>query len=126
MRNRHIGFYGEAPRQTAAAVFASRHNLGEAKALGIRDVALYKKAGLRVMDMVKSNWVYRKLRNFRAGIELDTPIKLSLDRLASARMRTRMALRFVSAASSAVCGQHSKEKAPPCSRATSTHVYSSK
>jgi len=23
---------------------------------------------LRVIDMVKSNWVYRKLRNFRAGI----------------------------------------------------------
>src|ERR1700722_3448604 len=30
------------------------------------------KAGLRVvMDMAKSNWVYRKLRNFRAGIESD-------------------------------------------------------
>ena len=57
-------------RQTAAdGGFASRHNLGEAKALGVRDVAFHKKAGLRVMDMVKSNWVYRKLRNFRAGIE---------------------------------------------------------
>jgi transposase, IS5 family len=70
--NRHIGFYGEAPRQTAAdGGLASRHNLGEAKALGVRDVAFHKKAGLRVMDMVKSNWVYRKLRNFRAGIESD-------------------------------------------------------
>ena len=40
MLNRHIGFYGEAPRQTAAdGGFASRHNLGEAKALGVRDVA---------------------------------------------------------------------------------------
>ena len=58
--------------QTAAdGGFASRHNLGEAKALGVRDVAFHKKAGLRVMDMVKSNWVYRKLRNFRAGIESD-------------------------------------------------------
>jgi IS5 family transposase len=28
-----------------------------------------KKAGLRIEDMVKSRWVYRKLRNFRAGIE---------------------------------------------------------
>ena len=72
MLNRHIGFYGEAPRQTAAdGGFASRHNLGEAKALGVRDVAFHKKAGLRVMDMVKSNWVYRKLRNFLAGIESD-------------------------------------------------------
>jgi IS5 family transposase len=34
-------------------------------------VAFHKKAGLGVMDMVKSNWVYRKLRNFRAGIESD-------------------------------------------------------
>ena len=72
MLNRHIGFYGEAPRQTAAdGGFASRHNLGEAKALGVRDVAFHKKAGLRVTDMVKSNWVYRKLRNFRAGIKSD-------------------------------------------------------
>src|SRR5271169_4169915 len=55
MLNRHIGFYGDAPRQTAAdGGFASRHNLGEAKALGVRDVAFHKKAGLRVMDMVKS------------------------------------------------------------------------
>jgi hypothetical protein len=50
---------------------ASRHNLGEAKALGVRDVAFHKKAGLRIKDMVRSNWVYRKLRNFRAGIESD-------------------------------------------------------
>ena len=72
MLNRHIGFYGEAPRQTAAdGGFASRHNLSAAKALGVRDVAFHKKAGLPVMDMVKSNWVYRKLRNFRAGIESD-------------------------------------------------------
>jgi hypothetical protein len=67
--NHHIGFYGEAPRQTDAdGGFASRHNLGEAKALGVRDVAFHKKAGLRVMDMARSNWVYRKLR---AGIESD-------------------------------------------------------
>jgi transposase, IS5 family len=72
MLERHIAFYGKAPRQTAAdGGFASRHNLGEAKALGVRDVAFHKKAGLRVMDMVKSNWIYRKLRNFRAGIESD-------------------------------------------------------
>ena len=56
MLNRHIGFYGEAPRQTAAdGGFASRHNLSEAKALRVRDVAFHKKAGLRVMD-IQSNW----------------------------------------------------------------------
>ena len=70
MLERHIAFYGGAPRQAAAdGGFASRHNLGQAKALGVRDVAFHKKAGLRIMDMVKSRGVYRKLRNFRAGIE---------------------------------------------------------
>ena len=34
-------------------------------------MAFHKKAGLRIKDMAKSNWVYRKLRNFRAGIESD-------------------------------------------------------
>jgi transposase, IS5 family len=43
----------------------------EAKALSVHDRAFRKKAGLRIEDMVKSNWVYRKLRNFRAGIECD-------------------------------------------------------
>ena len=72
MLKRHIAAYGEAPWQTAAdGGFASRANLSEAKALGVRDAAFHKKAGLRVKDMVKSNWVYRKLRNFRAGIESD-------------------------------------------------------
>ena len=41
----------------------------QAKAYGVRDMAFHKKAGLRIEDMVKSRWVYRKLRNFRAGIE---------------------------------------------------------
>jgi IS5 family transposase len=72
MLKRHIGVYGEAPKQAAAdGGFASRENLGQAKALGVRDLAFHKKAGLRIQDMVKSNWVYRKLRNFRAGIEAD-------------------------------------------------------
>src|ERR1700758_721713 len=72
MLKRHIAFYGQAPRQTAAdGGFANRDNLGQAKALGVRDVAFHKKAGLRIKDMVKNNWVYRKLRNFRAGIESD-------------------------------------------------------
>jgi len=72
MLKRHIAFYGAAPRQAAAdGGFASRHNLREAKALGVSDLAFHKKAGLRIKDMVKSNWVYRKLRNFRAGIEAD-------------------------------------------------------
>ena len=35
----------------------------------IKDVAFAKKRGLAVADMVKSSWVYKKLKNFRAGIE---------------------------------------------------------
>ena len=38
-------------------------------ARGVCDVAFHKKRGLRIEDMVRSRWVYRKLRNFRAGIE---------------------------------------------------------
>ena len=67
---RHIAFYGRAPRQAAAdGGYASPGNLAQAKAKGVSDMAFHKKAGLRVEDMVRSRWVYRRLRNFRAGIE---------------------------------------------------------
>ena len=58
------------PRQVAAdGGYASLDNLRAAKAEGIEDVAFHKKRGLAIADMVKSQWVYRRLRNFRAGIE---------------------------------------------------------
>ncbi|TWI21479.1 ISNCY family transposase [Mesorhizobium tianshanense] len=67
---RHIALYGQPPRQAAAdGGFATRANLATAKAWGVCDMAFHKKAGLRIEDMVRSKWVYRKLRNFRAGIE---------------------------------------------------------
>jgi transposase, IS5 family len=70
MLERHIGAYGAAPRQAVAdGGFASRKNLDRAKACGVRDMAFHKKSGLAIEDMVRSRWVYRKLRNFRAGIE---------------------------------------------------------
>ncbi len=70
MLERHIAAWGRAPRQAAAdGGYASRHNLDEAKARGVGDMAFHKKAGLAIEDMVRSRWVYRKLRNFRAGIE---------------------------------------------------------
>jgi IS5 family transposase len=72
MLERHIALYGAPPRQLAAdGGYASRDNLSRAKARGVRDVAFHKKRGLRIEDMVKSRWVYCKLRNFRAGIEAD-------------------------------------------------------
>ena len=70
MLDRHIAHCGGPPRQMAAdGGYASRDNLTEAKARGVTDVAFHKKRGLAVADMTKSAWVYRKLRNFRAGIE---------------------------------------------------------
>jgi IS5 family transposase len=62
--------YGRVPRQvTADGGFASKENLAWAKGKEIKDVAFSKKRGLSVLDMVKSSWVYKKLKNFRAGIE---------------------------------------------------------
>ena len=70
MLERHVAFYNEAPRQSAAdGGYASVANLKQAKAIGVSDVAFHKKCGLKTEDMTKSKWVYRKLRNFRAGIE---------------------------------------------------------
>lgn len=70
MLERHVAFYGEPPRQSAAdGGYASLANLKQAKAIGVSDVAFHKKCGLKIEDMAKSKWVYRRLRNFRAGIE---------------------------------------------------------
>ena len=70
MLERHIKQYGKAPRQMAAdGGYASKDNLEKAKALNVNDMVFHKKRGLKVEDMAKSPWVYRKLRNFRAGIE---------------------------------------------------------
>jgi transposase, IS5 family len=70
MLDRHIAVYGDPPRQVAAdGGYATRDNLDRAKARGVADVAFHKKRGLAIEDMVKSRWVYRRLRNFRAGIE---------------------------------------------------------
>ncbi len=39
------------------------------KSNGVKDAVFAKKRGLSILDMAKSTWVYKKLRNFRAGIE---------------------------------------------------------
>jgi IS5 family transposase len=70
MLDRHIARTGVPCRQTAVdGGYASRANLAGAKQRGVTDVAFHKKCGIAVADMVKSPWVYRRLRNFRAGIE---------------------------------------------------------
>lgn len=70
MLQRQQRLYGRPPRQASLdGGFASRANLTAAKQLGVADVCFAKRRGLAVLDMVKSSWVYRKLRAFRAGIE---------------------------------------------------------
>ena len=73
MLKRHIAPMARRPDSTAAdGGFASCDNLdARRKALGVHYVAFHKKAGLRIKDMVKSNRVYRKLRNFRSGHRTD-------------------------------------------------------
>lgn len=67
---RQIEIYGRAPKQVSFdGGYASKENLKEAKRLGVKDVAFHKKKGLKVEAMVKSQWVYRKLIAFRAGVE---------------------------------------------------------
>jgi IS5 family transposase len=68
--SQHKDWHGRMPRQaTADGGFASKDNLAFAKSNGIKDAVFAKKRGLSILDMAKSNWVYKKLRNFRAGIE---------------------------------------------------------
>ncbi len=55
MLERHIAFYGNAPRQAVAdGGFATRDNLVAAKARGVRDMAFHKKAGLRLRTWSKA------------------------------------------------------------------------
>lgn len=70
MVTRQQDIWGRVPRQTAFdGGFACKKNLADIKGLGVRDVVFAKKRGLVVSEMAKSTWVYRKLRDFRAGIE---------------------------------------------------------
>lgn len=71
MVDRQQEILGRYPRQIALdGGFASKSNLDAIKAKpGVKDVVFSKGRGLAVSDMAKSSWVYRRLRNFRAGIE---------------------------------------------------------
>ncbi len=70
--SQHKEWFGRMPRQvTADGGFASKDNLAFAKDKGVKDAVFAKRRSLSILDMAKSNWVYKKLRNFRAGIESD-------------------------------------------------------
>ena len=68
--NRQNEIYGRYPLKAALdGGFASKANLAIAKEMKIKDVCFAKKRGLKVEDMCRSQWVYNRLRRFRAGIE---------------------------------------------------------
>ncbi|MGO9022330.1 MAG: ISNCY family transposase [Syntrophobacteraceae bacterium] len=75
LMDRQKEIYGRFPRQVAAdGGFASEANLKAGKANGIKDIAFAKRRGISILEMVKSTWVYKKLRNFRAGIEANISV----------------------------------------------------
>ena len=68
--SRHTDWFGEVPHQVAFdGGFTSAANLAHLKDKGVQDVAFHKKRSLSVSDMVRSTWIYKTLKNFRAGIE---------------------------------------------------------
>jgi transposase, IS5 family len=61
---------GKTPKQaTFDGGFSSRANVHDIKQMGVEDVVFSKHVGLEITEMAKSKGVFRKLRNFRAGIE---------------------------------------------------------
>jgi len=70
MVDRQVEIFSRPPRQIVFdGGFASKVNLNDIKAVGVQDVAFSKRRGLEISDMVKSSWVFKRLRDFRAGIE---------------------------------------------------------
>jgi transposase, IS5 family len=70
MLDRQEQIYGRYPLKVALdGGFASKDNLAKAKGRKIKDVCFSKKRGLKEADMCRSDYVYKKLRQFRAGIE---------------------------------------------------------
>jgi len=70
MIRRHRNLYGEVPGEVAFdGGFTSRENLEVLKAMGVEEVVFSKHRGLELNEMVSSSWVFKCLRNFRAGIE---------------------------------------------------------
>lgn len=67
---RLIDVYGRPPLQACFdGGFSSKANLEAIRELGVTDVAFSKGPGLAVSDMVRSSWIYRQLKKFRAGVE---------------------------------------------------------
>ena len=70
MLDRQKEIYDRYPLKVALdGGFASKDNLESAKSKGIKDVCFSKRRGIAVEDMCRSEYVYKRLRNFRAGVE---------------------------------------------------------
>jgi IS5 family transposase len=70
MLDRQRDIYGRYPLKVSLdGGFASKANLAAAKERKIKDVCFAKKRGLHVEEMCRSQWVYDRLRRFRAGVE---------------------------------------------------------
>jgi len=70
MMKRHERLFGHPAEQAAFdGGFATKDNLAALKAMNIKDVMFSKRVGLSITDMVRDSWVYKQLRDFRAGIE---------------------------------------------------------
>ena len=62
--------YGLFPQKVSSdGGFASQDNVAWGKAMGVKDVCFPKTCNMKITDMVKSSWVFKKLLNWRAGIE---------------------------------------------------------
>jgi transposase, IS5 family len=70
MIKRQKKIFGRAPKQAAMdGTYASRPNLEELKKQGVEEVCFSAPRGMSAEEMAGSRWVYRRLRDFRAGIE---------------------------------------------------------
>ena len=70
MLDRQKQIYGRYPLKVCFdGGFASKDNLKLAKVRKIKDICFAKKRGLKETDMCRSEYVYHRLRRFRAGIE---------------------------------------------------------
>jgi IS5 family transposase len=94
--------YGRVPRQTSCdGGFASQENVEDAKEAGVKDVCFTKRVALEPEEMCKSEWVFKKLARFRAGIESNISALKRAFGLSRVRWKTEAG--FVKAVWSAVC-----------------------
>lgn len=70
MLDRQEEIYGRYPLKVAMdGGFASTENVESAKGKGVKDVCFAKRRGIEIEDMCRSEYVYKRLRRFRAGVE---------------------------------------------------------